>query len=173
MRSIISLAIIIFAFSFSVLAQESAGSAEPTEKDKTEAIPATGVLRRGAPIGKADKVSLAKVLDNPGDFAGKTVLVDGVIVRSCTMEGCWAELAADKNGRSIHINMKDHAFFIPLKSAGSLARAEGVVSVKTLSKAQVDHMIEEDGAKFDKRNADGSVTQVSFDATGIELKKAT
>ena len=173
MRSGISLAIFIFALSFSVLAQESAGSAEPTEKDKTEAIPATGVLKRGVPIGKANKVSLAKVLDHPGDFVGKTILVDGVIVRSCTMEGCWAELAADKNGRSIHINMKDHAFFIPLKSAGSLARAEGVVSVKTLSKAQVDHMIEEDGAKFDSRNADGSVTQVSFDATGIELRKAT
>ena len=34
-------------------------------------------------------------------------------------------------------------------------------------------MIEDDGAKFDNRNADGTVTEVSFEATGIELKKAT
>ena len=69
--------------------------------------------------------------------------------------------------------MKDHSFFIPLESAGSSARIEGTVAVKTLSKAQVDHMIEEDGAKFDNRNADGTVVEVSFEATGIELKKAT
>ena len=35
----------------------------------------------------------------------------------------------------------------------------------------VDHMIEEDGAKFDNRNADGTVTEVSFVASGIELKQ--
>ena len=173
MRSIISLAIFVFALSLTAWGQDSMGESGPTEKDKTEAIPASGVLKRGASIGKATKVSLAKVLKNPNEYAGKTVLVDGVIVRACTMEGCWAELAPDKTAASIHITMKDRSFFIPLKSAGSLARAEGVVSVKTLSKAQVDHMINEDGAKFDNRNADGSVTQVSFEATGIELRKST
>ena len=66
--------------------------------------------------------------------------------------------------------MKDHAFFIPLQSAGSKAKAEGVFSVKTLSKAEVDHLIE-DGGKFDDRNPDGSVTEISFEATGIELRK--
>jgi len=45
--------------------------------------------------------------------------------------------------------------------------------VKTLSPAEVDHMIKDDGAKFDSRNADGSVTEVSFEASGIELKRAT
>jgi hypothetical protein len=69
--------------------------------------------------------------------------------------------------------MKDHGFFIPLQSAGAKARAEGVFTVKTLTKAQVDHMIEEDGAKFANRNADGTVTEVSFEATGIELKRAS
>ncbi len=34
-------------------------------------------------------------------------------------------------------------------------------------------MIDEDGAKFPNRNTDGTVTEVSFEATGIELKKAT
>jgi hypothetical protein len=170
-KKVIFLFAAIIAFSFAVAAQDTMGGMEPTEKDKTEAIPDKGVLKRGAPIGKATKVSLSKIIADPGEFSGKTVQIDGVVVRSCTMEGCWAEIAADKDSPSIHINMKDHSFFIPLKSAGSFARAEGTVSVKTLSKAQVDHMIEEDGAKFDKRNADGSVTKISFDATGIELRK--
>ena len=47
------------------------------------------------------------------------------------------------------------------------------MAVKTLSKKEVDHLIMDDGAKFEKINADGTVTEVSFDATGIELKKAT
>ena len=34
-------------------------------------------------------------------------------------------------------------------------------------------MINEDGAKFENRNADGTVTEVSLEATGIELKKTT
>ena len=126
-----------------------------------------------APIGKAKKVKLEKVLMDPSKFTGKTIRVEGVIVRSCKMEGCWAELAPNATARSVRVKMKDHAFFIPLQSAGAFARAEGVFSIKTLSKAQVDHMISEDGAKFDKRNADGTVTEVSFEATGIELKKVT
>ena len=147
------------------------GKAKPTEADKTEAIPADGYLKRGAPIGDSDKVSLNKVLKDPSKYAGRTVRIKGVVVRSCKMEGCWAEIAAKKDGKSVRVKMKDHAFFIPLQSAGAKARAEGVFTVKTLSKAEVDHMIKDDGAKFTNRNADGSVTEVSFEATGIELKK--
>ena len=149
------------------------GEKEPTEKDKTETIPTKAYLKRGAPIGTAKKVELAKALDDPSKYAGKTVRVEGVIVRSCKMEGCWAELAPTADGKSVRVKMKDHAFFIPLSSAGAFARAEGIFTVKVLSKAEVDHMIEEDGAKFETRNADGTVNEISFEATGIELKKAS
>lgn len=140
----------------------------PTDEDKNAAIPTKGYLKRGAAIGKAKKVSLAKVLATPDKYAGKTVRVEGVIVRSCKMEGCWAELAPNATGKSVRVKMKDHGFFIPLKSAGAFAKAEGVFSVKNLTKAEVDHLIE-DGGKFENRNADGSVTEVSFMASGIEL----
>ena len=178
MKSLLSLAILILALSVSAFAQDSAFAQErsektqPTEQDKTAAIPWDSYLKRGAPIGDAKKVSLAKVMKDPSKFAGKTVLVEGVIVRSCKMEGCWAELAPNKDSKSVRVKMKDHAFFIPLQSTGAMALAEGIFTVKTLSKAQVDHMIEEDGAKFDNRNADGTVNEISFEATGIELKKA-
>lgn len=164
--------VLTLAFSFSAFAQEEGKEKiKPTEADKTAAIPADSWLKRGAPVGKAKKASLQKALEDPSKFTGKTVLVEGVIVRSCKMEGCWAEMAANKDSKSVRVKMKDHAFFIPLESAGALARAEGVFQVKTLSKAMVDHMIEEDGAKFANRNADGTVTEVSFEATGIELTK--
>ena len=173
MKSLFSLAIIILAFTFSAFAQEMSEKAQPTDADKTAAIPSDGYLKRGAAIGDSKKVSLAKVLKDPSKYEGKTVRVKGVIVRSCKMEGCWAELAPKVDTQSVRVKMKDHAFFIPLQSAGALARAEGVFTVKNLTKAQVDHMIEEDGAKFANRKADGTVTEISFEATGIELKKAT
>ena len=152
---------------------EGAGEAHPTEIDKTAAIPTKGFLKRGAPLANAKKVSLAKIMAKPADFAGKTVRVDGVIVRSCKMEGCWMEIAPNATAKGMMVKFKDHKFFIPLKSAGAMAKAEGTVEVKTLSKAEVDHLINEDGAKFDSRNADGSVTQVTFIATGVELNQAT
>lgn len=171
MKSLFTLTLVILAFTFSSFAQEMKEKASPTEADKTAAIPSDSYLKRGAPIGSAKKVSLSKVMKDPAKYSGKTVRVEGVIVRSCKMEGCWAEMAANKDSKSVRVKMKDHAFFIPLESAGALARAEGVFQVKTLSKAMVDHMIEEDGAKFANRNADGTVTEVSFEATGIELTK--
>lgn len=147
------------------------GEKKPSHADKTAVFDKDGNIRRGAPISaKAKKVSLAKVLKEPTKYAGKTVRVEGVIVRSCKMEGCWMELAPSKDAKSVRVKMKDHAFFIPLDSAGMNAKAEGVFSVKVLTKAEVDHLIE-DGGKFEKRNADGGVTEIAFEATGVELTK--
>jgi|ERR1043166_3075174 hypothetical protein len=172
MKRILLALSVMLTFAFGTFAQNKIKEKpQPTETDKTAAIPSGSYLKRGAPIGNAEKVSLEAALKEPGEFAGKTVMVEGVIVRSCKMEGCWAELAPSKDAKSVRVKMKDHAFFIPLESAGAMARAEGVFHVKTLSKAMVDHMIEEDGAKFENRNADGTVTEVSFEATGIELTK--
>ncbi len=151
-------------------AQENmAEKAKPTEADMNAAIPAGSYLKRGAAIGNSKKVSLNKVLADPSKYAGKTIRIEGVVVRSCKNEGCWAEVAQTKDSKSIRVNMKDHSFFIPLKSAGANARAEGTVQVKTITKAKADHMEAEDGAKLGSRNADGSITEVSFEATGIEL----
>jgi hypothetical protein len=171
MKKLLGLMILISAFSMTAFAQEKVEKAKPTEKDKTEAIPNGSVLKRGAAIGNAKKVSLTKVMANPNKYAGKMVRVEGVIVRSCKMEGCWMELAPSKDAKSVRVKMKDHAFFVPLDSAGATAQAEGVFAVKTLSKAEVDHLINDDGAKFENRNADGSVTEISFEAVGVELRR--
>lgn len=174
MKNVLFLLIIIVLLSFTAFSQESMNAAKPSEKDKTETIPANSYLKRGAPIGNSNKIPLAEALKDPSKYANKKVRIEGTIVRSCKMEGCWAELAPDKSGKkSVRVTMKDHSFFIPLQSAGSFARVEGTFFVKTLTKEQVDHLINEDGAKFENRNADGSVTEVSFEATGIELRKST
>lgn len=169
MKNLFAASLIVIGLAVSAFAQMDKMETKPTEKDKTEAIPTDGYLKRGAPLGDSKKVKLAKVMKDPAKYANKTVRVEGVIVRSCKTEGCWLELAPSKDAKSVRVKMKDHKFFIPLNSAGAFARTEGVFTVKTLSKEQVQHMIEEDGAKFDNINADGTVTEISFEATGVEL----
>ena len=51
-------------------------------------------------------------------------------------------------------------------------KAQGVSVTKVLDKEHVDHLIKDDGATFANRNADGTVTEVSFNATGVELTKS-
>lgn len=171
MKTFFTFAILTLVFTFSAFGQEKKKTIEPTEQDKTAAIPSDSYLKRGGPLGNAKEVSFEKVMNDPAKYSGQVVRVEGVIVRSCRTKGCWAELAATPDGKSVRVTMKDHAFFIPLQSAGARARAEGVFTVKTLTKAQVDHLINDDGAKFANRNADGTVTEVSFEASGIELKR--
>lgn len=175
MKKYLSLLTLIFilALTGAAFGQEKMDEKKPTDTDKTEAIPTKGYLKRGAALGNAKKVSLAKVMKDPAKYSGKMVRVEGLIVRSCKMEGCWLELAPSKDAKAVRVKMKDHAFFVPLDSAGATAKAEGVFTVKTLTKEEVKHMIEEDGAKFDNINKDGTVTEVSFEASGIELTRAS
>lgn len=178
MKRFFTLIIAALVFTLPALAQEMKkhemkddGKPKATEKDKTEAIPTGAYLKRGAPLGASKNVALAAVLASPKDYADKSVLVEGVIVRSCKSEGCWLELAPAEGAKSVRVTMKGHAFFVPLSSAGAFAKAEGVIKVKTLTADHVKHMMEEDGAKFDKINSDGTVTEVSFEATGVELTR--
>jgi hypothetical protein len=136
----------------------------------TVAFASDDVVKRGAAIPEnAKSISLAKVLENPDAYTKDPVVVDGVVAANCTRKGCWMQLAPAEGGDSVRVTFKDYGFFIPLDSKGMKARAEGVAVVKTLSKADADHL-EEEGAKL-KRNQDGSALEISFVANGVELTK--
>ena len=176
MRSILLLIGFIGLFGICGFAQGELNSkGEPIAKNVQNApvdLKAGATITRGEPLsGKTKNVSLDKVFRDPAKFADRRVAVEGIIVRSCKKEGCWMEMADKEGGRSVRVTFGDHAYFIPLNAAGMRVKAEGVFKTKTLSKEHVDHLINEDGAKFENRNADGTVTEVSFDATGVELTK--
>jgi len=176
MKKLFLTAGLIFSFSLLTEAQDAASGKDEKGGTNEQNAPVTlkngATITRGAALLKGTKkVDLEKVLKSPDKFAGETVAVDGVIVRSCKMEGCWMEMAAREGGKSVRVTFGDHAFFIPLNAAGMKVKAQGSFKMKTLPKEHVDHLINEDGAKFENRNADGSVTEVSFDATGVKLTK--
>ena len=129
---------------------------------------AAEVIKRGAPINKETKsAALAEVLANPDAYAKAPVIVEGVVTANCEMKGCWMQLAPEGSSAGVHVTFKDYGFFVPTDAKGLHARAEGVASVKTLSKKEADHL-EEDGLKL-TRNPDGTAKQVAFVASGVEL----
>lgn len=129
------------------------------------------IITRGAAISRdAKAVPLATVLESPDEYTKAAVVVEGVVTTACERKGCWMQMAAGTEGaQAVRVTFKDYAFFVPLDSKGAHARAEGVVSVKKLSKRDADHL-EEEGAKL-KRNADGTANEVSFVASGVELTR--
>ena len=130
---------------------------------------AAEVVKRGAPVSSSKPVALETVLESPKAYTKDAVVVEGVIQKSCTNMGCWMELAPAPGKKSVRVTFKDEKFSIPLTAKGMQARAEGVTTIKTLSKAEADHLAEE-GATL-KRNEDGTADEVSFVATGVELTR--
>ena len=127
-------------------------------------------ISRGAAIAKdAQPVPLATVLSSPAEYTKTPVVVEGVITNACERKGCWMQLKPVDGDQTVRVTFKDYGFFVPLDSKGMKARAEGVTTVKKLSKQEADHL-EEEGAKL-KRNEDGSAIEVSFVASGVELTK--
>ena len=141
-------------------------------KSKHEAAPAAKgeVIRRGAPIGKSEAVAFSDVLKEPQKYAGKTVVIEGVVEKVCKSEGCWMEIAPDAGSAGVRVTFKNHSFFVPKDSKSMKFRAEGEFAVKVLSKEETDHLIKEDGATL-KLNDDGTANEVTFVATGVELWK--
>jgi hypothetical protein len=121
-------------------------------------------VTRGAAISPdAKAIPLAKLLEQPEAYTEKPVVVEGEIAAACSRKGCWMQLG------DVRVTFKDYGFFIPLDAKGMKVRAEGVAVVKTLSKAEADHL-EEEGAKLTRRE-DGTAVEVSFVANGVELTK--
>lgn len=176
MRSVFIASILLLTGSISFAQGELNSKGEPVAKNEQNSpveLKKGEKITRGAELAKGvKKAKVADAFSQPDKFAGKTLEVEGVIVRSCKKEGCWMEMADKEGGRSVRVTFGDHAFFIPLNAAGMKVRAQGVFKTNVLTKEKVDHLINDDGAKFDNRNPDGTVTEVSFDATGVVLTKA-
>ena len=176
MKKLLFLTSLTFVLAFSAFGQEMNSKGEPVaknEQNKPVELNAGDKITRGAALASGvKKTSVAKAFAQPEKLAGQTVEVKGIIVRSCKKEGCWMEMADKEGGKSVRVTFGDHAFFIPLNSAGLKVRAQGTFKTNILPKEKVDHLVKDDGAKFDKINPDGTVTELSFDATGVELTKS-
>lgn len=131
-------------------------------------VPAQQVVTRGSALGDSPVVDLAAALGNPSAYAGEQVILEGTVVKACPMKGCWMELAPDGAARGIRVTFKDYGFFVPTDVAGRAARLEGTFETNVFSRADADHLIAEGVSLV--RNPDGTATELSFVASGVELR---
>ena len=131
--------------------------------------PAAAPLLRGEKLKGLPKVELAELLKDPAPQEGKAVALEGKARKVCEKKGCWMELAAEEKGPGVRVTFKNYGFFVPLDSAGSTVKIEGVVSTKELSEDKARHY-EGEGATV-TRGKDGKAREVQLVATGLELRK--
>ena len=150
-------------------AQDSHKHGEPKQQEPA-AADTNGPVRRGEAIGaESQRVAFADALKEPQKYAGKTVVIEGVVRRVCQAEGCWVEIGPKEGEGSVRVTF-DHKFSVPKDAAELNFRAEGTLKVKKLSRERVEHLVKDDGAKI-KTNPDGTADEVTFLATGVELWK--
>ena len=80
----------------------------------------------GQQIGDRNSTQISAVLKEPETFSGKTVTIEGKIVREC-MTGCWFDVQG--KGGEIHVDVKPSGFAIPQK-VGKEVIVEGNVSLR-------------------------------------------
>src|SRR5262245_45890616 len=83
----------------------------------------------GTGVSLSETTPIARVIEHPGDFEGKTVRVDGTVTAVCTMMGCWMALAPTDGpkGSTLMIKVDDGVIVFPVSAKGKRATAQGVV----------------------------------------------
>ncbi|MBT8333197.1 MAG: DUF4920 domain-containing protein [Deltaproteobacteria bacterium] len=97
--------------------------------------------------------AVSAILDNPDDFIGKTVRIEGMIIEVCAKRGCWVYVAGDRQGEKIQVKVTDGEIVFPMSASGRMGVVEGVVEELKLSREQMikylQHLAEEKGQPFD------------------------
>ena len=129
---------------------------------------ADSVLKRGKPVPAAPTATIDAILADPASFPdSQVVVIDGMVVRSCTSMGCWMQLADGPDNKGLKVDFHDGGFVIPHGAAGMKARAMGRVTVEVLTAEQAAKA-ESTGSAVTK-NAKGEPVEVGLQATGVEL----
>ena len=72
---------------------------------------ADSVLKRGKPVPAAPTATIDAILANPASFPDtQVVVIDGMVVRSCTAMGCWMQLADGPDGKGVKVDFHDGGF---------------------------------------------------------------
>ena len=116
----------------------------------------------GEELTLTDVTPVSLILDNPTDYVGETVLVEGMIVAVCENKGCWLDIASDREFEKIQIKVDDGVIVFPMTARGHKALVEGNVEELQLTaeqaKAAAEHRAEEYGEAFDSTATFGPET---------------
>lgn len=113
-----------------------------------------GALAMGETVPSGDALTPTELIASAQDYAGKTVVVEGVAREVCQMEGCWL-MFSDDQGRSVRVNVprdasESYVFTFPDDASGQTVRVAGMLSVETESVEDQRHYATDGGATPDE-----------------------
>ncbi len=126
------------------------------------------VATYGSPVtGESLKqVELARVLESPDAYSGRTIEIRGEVVEVCQRRGCWIRMAptGSNNKQGVFVKFTcpiEGERLIPMTALGQPVRVEGTLIVETISEAERRHYASDAGATSEEiGNIVGSATQV-------------
>ena len=103
----------------------------------------------GEKFSIAELEEYVSVKKNIYDKSNYNVKIEGEILSSCPMKGCWMKIRAEKD--TILVRFKDYGYFVPKAGIeGDKAIISGKMSIETLSVDLLRHYAEDAGKSKDE-----------------------
>lgn len=123
-----------------------------------------------------DVQKVSEILADPDAFIGQTVRVQGTAVAGCAHRGCWINIASDKEGETIRMQVKDGEIVFPPEIIGETVIAEGVWTANKLTLEQTKAMCaaeaRKEGKEYDPADVVTCKTAYQISGTGAVVVKA-
>ena len=133
-----------------------------------------GPVTYGKGVTLKETTRISDIYQNPDQYAGKTVRVEGVVTDVCSNRGCWMVIASDRDGQTLRFKVEDGVIVIPVAAKGKKAVAEGTLvkteATKEQAAAMEKHECEEAGRPFDPKSVTGPKTILTLKGTGAIIE---
>jgi hypothetical protein len=117
---------------------------------------------------------IATLLENPDDYVGKEVRVEGKVVAVCEKMGCWMEIVGESPTEKIKAKVEDGVIVFPKEAIGRPAVVEGEMQKFDLTLEEtceyMKHEAEERGESFDEDSVKEPKTIYQIKAYGAVVK---
>jgi hypothetical protein len=140
-----------------------------TMRKAKDAVTGADMVLVGGDLAGLSVVSVKELVENPDDYAGKTIRVQGDVNAMCHHGRGWFSIQdeGDRSGNFVRI-VTNPNFLVPAGSIGKKARAEGRVDVIEESAKQAQHYAENHKIG-DPKKIEGPVKRIVIRATGAEF----
>lgn len=131
-------------------------------------------MKLGSPLSVKEVTKVSTINNQPEEYVGKKVMIEGLVIEVCAKRGCWMDIASDVPFEKIQVKVVDGEIVFPMEAKGKQARVEGIVEALRLSKEQAialgKHRAEEHGTEFDPSSITGPVTYYRIRGLGAEIQ---
>ena len=146
-----------------LLATSICGQAQEKEKVQAAKGVVYGVVSKEAKPIAPDDIN-GQLVNN--QYKGQ---IKAKVVEVCKAEGCWIKVTK-KDGTTLMVRAKDHAFLLPENIVGKTVLIEGTATVKETTEAMRKHYAEDSGKSKEEIAAiKGAEIDVQFAAKGVKV----